>query len=177
MARITEEQAGSKNMLAFLDLIGYSEGTSTSRWTKDDGYDILVDGVDSPKVFTDYSKHPNILVTVRQERGVPGKLGYRPALKSTAAGRYQFLASTWQYLVKKYNFKGRIIPEAQDLACIKLIAEQGAVDDVHAGRLEEALMKCNDVWASLPGSPYGQPTHTVKKLTEVYLAKGGRLAA
>ena len=33
----------TKQQKAFLDLIAWSEGTSTSKWTKDRGYDIVVD--------------------------------------------------------------------------------------------------------------------------------------
>ena len=43
---------------AFLDLIAWSEGTSTSPVTQNQGYDVIVTGVDGPAVFTDYSDHP-----------------------------------------------------------------------------------------------------------------------
>ena len=56
---------------AFLDLIAYSEGTSTSSVTKNDGYDVIVTGVDGPSIFTDYSDHPFAnggSVVVRRDR-------------------------------------------------------------------------------------------------------------
>lgn len=71
----------SKQMTAFLGTLGVSEGTSTSKYTKNNGYDVIVNGIGGePKTFTDYSKHPNVLVTVNSK-----------GLKSTAAGRYQIL--------------------------------------------------------------------------------------
>ncbi|ENB4964857.1 lysozyme, partial [Escherichia coli] len=50
----------NKNVKAFLDALAWTEGTSTSRYTKNDGYDIIVDGIDSPHTFTDYSTHPAV---------------------------------------------------------------------------------------------------------------------
>lgn len=41
MARLTEFQAGGANVLAFLDMLAWSEGTSTIK-ASDDGYDVLV---------------------------------------------------------------------------------------------------------------------------------------
>ena len=53
---------------AMLDLIGWSEGTSTSPLTQNQGYDVIVTGINGPSVFTDYSRHPfenGGMVTVR----------------------------------------------------------------------------------------------------------------
>jgi len=47
-----------KTVRAFLDLIAEAEVTSTSAVTKNDGYDIIVNGVDEHEIFTDYSAHP-----------------------------------------------------------------------------------------------------------------------
>ena len=44
MARISESLAGSRNVLAFLDMLAWSEGTSTSPATAMDGYDVIVTG-------------------------------------------------------------------------------------------------------------------------------------
>lgn len=51
MARISDSLAGSKNALAFLDMLAWSEGTSISKHTRDDGYDVVVGGIDSPNTF------------------------------------------------------------------------------------------------------------------------------
>ena len=36
---------------SFLDLVAWSEGTSTSTHTQNDGYDVVVSGVDGPEIF------------------------------------------------------------------------------------------------------------------------------
>ncbi len=97
------------------------------------------------------------------------------AWTSTAAGGYQFLAKTWTALVDAYAFPD-FSPGCQDEAAVALIAGRKALDDVKAGRLEAALAKCGKEWASLPGSPYGQPTLTLQKAREVYEQWGGRYA-
>ena len=59
---------------AFLDMLAWSEGTDNGRQkTRNHGYDVIVGG----EPFTDYSDHR--------------KLVTKPKLKSTGAGRYQFL--------------------------------------------------------------------------------------
>lgn len=158
MARITLAEAGHANILVALDLVAWSEGTSRSKYTKDDGYDVLVEGISGPpgpfpKIFTDYSKHPNIVVTV--------SLKTNPVLKSSAAGRYQFLYGTWIEVVNKYGFRGRFTPEAQDLAAIKKFTERGAIEHIKAGRWEEFIYACNKEWASFSGSPYNQNPHPI----------------
>lgn len=53
MPVITEAKAGGINVLAFLDMLAWSEGTSTIS-ASDDGYNVIVGG----ELFTDYSDHP-----------------------------------------------------------------------------------------------------------------------
>lgn len=152
MARISAADAGGVNVIAFLDMLAWSEGTSTIQ-ASDDGYNVLVGG----KLFADYTKHPCVLVPLP-----------RYGISSTAAGRYQFLARTWDAIVKNYGFKGRFIPEAQDLAAIKLLAECGALPLIKAGRISGAIAKAAPIWASLPGAGYGQREHRLVALLEIY---------
>lgn len=155
MARITAAAAGGPNVLAFLDMLGWSEGTSTIKGS-DDGYNVLVGG----KLFSDYSGHPRVSVSLPRYK-----------ISSTAAGRYQFLARTWDAIVKNYGFKGRFIPEAQDLAAIKLLTECGALPLIKAGRIKDAIANAAPIWASLPGAGYGQQEHGLAKLLGIYEAE------
>lgn len=164
MARLNQREAGGQNVVAFLDMLAWAEGTSRSRHTKDDGYDVIVGGIDSPNTFKDYSKHPNVLVQVNTK-----------GLKSTAAGRYQLLNRWYEPYRKLLGLKD-FGPESQDRIAIQQIRERRALDDIKAGRIEQAIEKCRNIWASLPGAGYGQPEHKQHELIKQYQNAGGRLA-
>lgn len=149
MARLTGLHP---NVSRFLDLIAFSEGTSAVKGS-DDGYNVLY-GRD---LFEGYADHPRKLITLP----IGGK-----RVTSSAAGRYQFLARTWDEVVKHYGFKGRFTPEAQDLAAVKKLTERGALKLIEAGDIEAAIFKCSNEWASFPGNNYGQNPHRLEKLLE-----------
>lgn len=109
------------------------------------------------KLFSGYASHPRVLVRLPRYK-----------ISSTAAGRYQFLARTWDAIVKNYGFKGRFIPEAQDLAAIKLLTECGALPLIKTGRIAEAIAKAAPIWARLPGAGYGQREHKLTALLGIY---------
>lgn len=92
---------------------------------------------------------------------------------STAAGAYQCLAGTWDALVARYAFPD-FSPACQDEGAVALIAGRKALDDVITGRFDEAIAKCGKEWASLPGSPYGQPTMTLEEARDIYERWGGQ---
>lgn len=155
----------SVNEKAFLVMLTVSEGTSTSKYTKNKGYDVIVNGIGGePKVFTDYSKHPNVLVTVNNK-----------GLKSTAAGAYQILYRFWKVYKDQLKLRG-FYPEDQDAIAIQMIKECKALDDINAGRIEVAINKCRSRWASLPGAGYGQFEHKMGTLVEAFKRAGGKVA-
>lgn len=138
-------------------MLSVSEGTSTNKYTKNNGYDVIVNGIGGePKVFTDYSKHPNVLVQVNKS-----------GLKSTAAGRYQILYRYWKVYKEQLNLKG-FYPEDQDAIAIQMIKECKALSDIEKGHIESAIAKCKSRWASLPGAGYGQFEHKVSTLVNAY---------
>ncbi|HBE9079105.1 glycoside hydrolase family 104 protein [Serratia fonticola] len=159
----------SKNLQAFLDLLAWSEGTSTSPATKNNGYDVIVTGLDKkPEVFTDYSDHPF-------NKGRPSKKINSKGLTSNASGRYQFMLKDWAHyraLLKLPDFG----PESQDKWAIQLIKERRALPDIEAGNIASAISKCRNIWASLPGAGYGQPEHKLDLLLSQYKKAGGVLA-
>jgi muramidase (phage lysozyme) len=172
--RISPEQMGVEaelvpKIIIFGDLTGWSEGTTTSPYTKDQGYDVLVGGVNTspgpfPKIITSYDQHPNLRVTVNHA-----------GLVSTAAGKYQALYATWIECVKRYGFKGRFTPEAQDLFFIKKITERGALPHLRAGNWDKAILACNREWASFAGSPYNQNPHTMEAMLIQIEKLGGKV--
>lgn len=162
MPRISAAQAGGTNVLAFLDLIAWSEGTDKDdQPTKDQGYDVVVGG----GLFSSYLDHP------RRSVWIP-----RLKIHSTAAGRYQILARYWDHYRVQLNLKGGFTPINQDLIALQLIRECKALNDIKAGRIEEAIYKCRSRWASLPGAGYGQHEHKVDNLIAAYTKAGGAFA-
>lgn len=152
------------NVKAFLDMLAWSEGTSTSRYTRNNGYDVVVGGINSPNTFSSYADHPAVLVTVN-----------RAGLQSTAAGRYQLLNRYWKPYKEQLKLKD-FSPASQDAVAIQQIKERRALDDIEAGRIEQAIMKCSNIWASLPGNGYGQKQHEMAILIDQYQKAGGKLS-
>ncbi|WP_321860730.1 glycoside hydrolase family 104 protein [Burkholderia cenocepacia] len=138
------------NVQAFLTMIRTGEGT-----TGPNGYRTLFGG----SLFNSFTDHPNIAVT-------------RGSLTSTAAGAYQILYRTWLEAKAALGLTD-FSPASQDAAAVWLIKRRGALADVQAGRFDAAIRKCNKEWASLPGSPYGQPTLTLASAHSVLLTAGG----
>lgn len=149
----------SSNVRAFLVMIRHGEGTSD-----DDGYRRMFGGELFDNNFADHPRRVNTFAL----KGGGG-------IASSAAGAYQFLTRTWDGLVRQWGFKD-FSPHSQDLGAIALILGRKALDDVIAGRFDAAVRKCNKEWASLPGSPYGQPTTTLEKARQVYQDAGGAFA-
>jgi muramidase (phage lysozyme) len=145
------------NVRAFLRMIRHGEGTADEA-----GYRRMFGG----ELFDSFADHPRRVIT--------RTFGGRP-ISSTAAGAPQFVERTWDGLVKQYGFVD-FSPKNQDLGCVALIAGRKALDDVIAGRFDQAVMKCNKEWASLPGSPYGQPVVTMARARQEYEAHGGTYA-
>jgi muramidase (phage lysozyme) len=140
---------------AMLDAIAYAEGNP--------GYGTVVRGkvTKSPNdpslvgqrdvTITDFSRHPNITVQLNKK------------LYSTAAGRYQFKVGTWESL-ELQDFS----PASQDEGARILMGRRGMIEPLLAGDFAKAVEQGNREWASLPGSPYGQPTKTLDELKGVY---------
>lgn len=169
MAKITAQQAGGTNVVAFLDMLAWSEGTSTSPATKNQGYDVIVTGADRvPETFTDYSVHPF-------SRGRKSKAINSKGLTSNASGRYQFMLKDYAHyraLLKLPDFG----PLSQDRWAIQLIRERRALPMIQAGRITDAIKAVRNIWASLPGAGYGQPEHALEQLLAAYRKAGGAVA-
>ena len=124
---------------AFLDMLAWSEGTDNGRQkTRNHGYDVIVGG----ELFTDYSDHPRKLVTLN------------PKLKSTGAGRYKLLSRWWDVYRKQLGLKD-FSPKSQDAVALQQIKERGALPMIDRGDIRQAIDRCSNIWASLPGAGYG----------------------
>jgi lysozyme len=138
---------------AMLDTIAYTEGTAGS--CGQDGYNTGY----AYHCFTSCTRHPNIAWTAG-------------SWTSTAAGRYQFLYRTWTALGL-----GPFSPKNQDVGAMKLISNRGVTlpttRALTATEFSNAMKKLSYEWASLPYSPYGQPTVTLARARAKYCSFAG----
>ena len=132
---------------AFLDTLAYAEGTAGR-------YDYIF----TFDTFTSYADHPRM-------KRCSGRLC------STAAGRYQFLSDTWDALAGDLGLRD-FSPPNQDKAVMELIRRDGAYNAVAGSashkNFKRAVHKLNNIWASLPGSRYGQPKQSMAALWKYY---------
>ena len=118
-------------------MLAWSEGTDNGpSKTRNHGYDVIVGG----ELFC-YSDHPRKLVTLN------------PKLKSTGAGRYQLLSRWWDAYRKQQLRKTSL--RSQDAVALQQIEERGALPMIDRGDIRQAIDRCSNIWASLPGAGYG----------------------
>lgn len=122
------------NKQVFLDAIAFAEGTDQY---PNDGYYTLFTG----KQFDSLDAHPNILICANTKAG---------KICSTAAGRYQFLYSSWTPL----NFSD-FSADNQDQAVFEIISDT-TLRAIEEGDWETVFTSANNIWASFPGDVYGQ---------------------
>lgn len=92
-------------------------------------------------MIDDLTKHPRIF-----ERTPTGE-------KSSAAGAYQFTATTWDEVCNRYSLPDDFSPYSQDCHAVALLDHIGALHPTLDGDFDTAIRKCSGRWASLPGSP------------------------
>lgn len=131
---ISDAEIGNPNVRKFLDFISKAEGTDKY------GYHTQVGNTQIAQL----DQHPK-QSTVTTADG-----------SSNAAGRYQFIGSTWDEQSRKHGLTdfGAV---NQDRAAVGLIKDNGAYEDVAKGDFGVAINKLGGVWASFPSSKYKQP--------------------
>lgn len=152
----TQESPG---ILAMLDAIAYAEFRFNPESTNSDAYKTIFDYL----YFTSFKGHP------RRENCSRG-------ICSDAAGRYQFLSSTWDTYQEFLStrpvpeikwLKGRLpdfSPESQDKMAIFALWYRYGYESLKVirmgdnGTLDRITRNLAVEWASLPGSPHGQGT-------------------
>ena len=138
---------------AMLDTIAFTEGTAGS--CGQDGYNTGF----AFNCFRSCERHPK---TVWRASGI----------SSSAAGRYQFLSSTWGGLGY-----ASFSPKNQDLGALKLVSRRGVTlptsRALTATEFTNAMKKLSYEWASLPYSPYGQPRKSLSQTRTKYCSFAG----
>ncbi len=139
LARI-DSLVNHPNIRIMLDVIADAEGVQH-------GYNTLfgntkIDSLDD---------HPGISKKFTQ---TDGKVN-----ESSAAGRYQFLGSTWRGLAKNLGLED-FSELNQDRGAVELMREKGAIDDILKGDFNAAQAKLGGTWVSLPSGTAKQPRKT-----------------
>ena len=142
---------------ALHDSIAYAEGT---RNHSQDGYNVLF----SFQLTNSCQNHPNRCLSFGSSC-------------STAAGRYQFLTSTWRSVAGARNL-GTFEPENQERGAAYLISTTRRVSvpqtrAMSAAEFSNAMSKLSYEWASLPPGRYGQPTKTAAQMRSTYCSIAG----
>ena len=133
---------------AFLDMLAWSEGTDNGRQkTRNHGYDVIVGG----ELFTDYSDHPRKLVTLNPNSN-------QQAPDATAS--FLLVGCLPQAAWPERLLSGK----SQDAVALQQIKERGALPMIDRGDIRQAIDRCSNIWASLPGAGYGQFEHKADSL-------------
>lgn len=149
----TEADAFSESYGKLSRVITGPEGTDNP-----DGYKTMFGG----STFEDFSDHPRKLNTSKS------------GLTSDAAGKYQFLSTTWDEAAAATGVTD-FSPRSQEIAARYLIQRAGIDPDAPINSKEELIRVMNalsPVWASLPDtqgkSRYNQPVATHDELWKRY---------
>ncbi len=154
MDHVSSSSAGGawelpRTVRAFMYTLAYSEGVN-------ERYNYIFSFI----TFNNYADHPR-------------KIACEGKLCSSAAGRYQFLSKTWDPLAADLGLTD-FTPPSQEKAGLELVRRAGAYNlalkSNKYANFTAAVNKLNGIWASLPGSPYGQPTHSMAVLWKAYQA-------
>jgi len=146
------------NARALLHAIADAEGTTKY---PNNGYNTMFTG----KQFSSLKDHP---------RAIQGGSG----LRSDAAGRYQFLSTTWDEYAKGRDMS----PANQDAVALELVAKKRGVD-ISDGLSKQEVYKLGAEWASIEGGPNavpgggygGQAKYTADVFLQMYKAYGGKV--
>ena len=113
-------------------------GTDNGRQkTRNHGYDVIVGG----ELFTDYSDHS---LQTCHAKPKPNQ----QAPDATSFSRYGM--PTALAILKDFS------PKSQDAVVLQQIKERGACTAIDRGDIRQAIDRCSNIWASLPGAGYGR---------------------
>jgi muramidase (phage lysozyme) len=142
---------------ALHDSLAFAEGT---RGHSQDGYNVMF----SFRLMNGCQSHPNQCI----------RFG---GTCSTAAGRYQFLNTTWRSVASARNLQS-FEPENQERGAAYLISTTRRVNvpqdrAMTAAEFSNAMSKLSYEWASLPPGRYGQPSKTSSQMRTMYCSVAG----
>ena len=119
--------------------------TDVQRKTRNHGYDVIVGG----ELFTDYSDHPRKLVTPK-----PKQISNARTLPASFP-----LVGCLPQLIGLKDFSPK---KSGRWHCSRL--RSVALYLIDRGDIRQAIDRCSNIWASLPGAGYGQFEHKADSL-------------
>jgi muramidase (phage lysozyme) len=134
---------------AFLDTIAWAEGTAGPN-----AYRMQFTGTK----FSSFQDHP---------REIKCGFSHGSRLCSDAAGRYQFLSTTWDRMAKQIGASD-FSPANQDRAAIALLDEYRVLEDIEAGAFAYAAIQLIPVWPSFLDVGNGDRSRAIARLERVY---------
>ena len=81
-------------------------------------------------------------------------------------------ADWWDAYRKQLGLKD-FSPKSQDAVALQQIKERGALPMIDRGDIRQAIDRCSNIWASLPGAGYGQFEHKADSLIAKFKEAGG----
>ena len=131
---------------AFLDMLAWSEGTDNGRQkTRNHGYDVIVS---------------ELLQLLRS----PSQTCHaKPKTQINRRRTRSCLPRWWDAYRKQLGLKD-FSPKSQDAVALRQIKERGALPISSRGDIRQAIDRCSNIWASLPGAGYGQFEHKADSL-------------
>ena len=167
----TSPDIEAANVRAFGQAVAEAEGTAKG---PNGGYDVLFGWPGKGRTFNAAaaSDHPRIRFFEQADEFIAnGRKDY-----TTAAGRYQETATTYDAIRRRYGIPPGFTPELQDLHFEALLKDCGALPHVKAGRIPQAIDKARRTWASLPGADTPQPQRSAAYVIASFQRAGGTLA-
>ena len=138
-------------------MLAWSEGTDNGRQkTRNHGYDVIVGG----ELFTDYPDHPRKLADAKPK---------------TQINRRRTLPASFPLVgcLPQAVWPERLLSEKSDAVALQQIKERGALPMIDRGDIRQAIDRCSNIWASLPGAGYGQFEHKADSLIAKFKEAGG----
>ena len=139
---------------AFLDMLAWSEGTDNGRQkTRNHGYDVIVGCLllITPITLANLSRKPKTQINRRR----------------TLPASFPLVGCLHDSLLKDFS------PKSQDAVALQQIKERGALPMIDRGDIRQAIDRCSNIWASLPGAGYGQFEHKADSLIAKFKEAGG----
>ena len=129
-------------------------GTDNGRQkTRNHGYDVIVGG----ELFTD-ARSPSQTCPLRLN----------------SASRRRTLPASFPLVecLPQSSLAWKTISKSRDAVALQQIKERGALPMIDRGDIRQAIDRCSNIWASLPGAGYGQFEHKADNLIAKF--KSGR---